>query len=186
MHASLADVLTDLVQNSVEADSDRVTVVLDEGDDVIRISVEDNGPGMDEATLAKAEDPFWSDGVKHPGRRVGLGLPFLKQTAQQCGGRAELVSRPGLGTRVEGSFPADHWDRPPLGDVVLLWVQCLTLDGAKTMSIRRIRRWNDGRVRSYEIERDEVSEALGGLDDAGALGLLRDYVRSLEDEITST
>ena len=184
MHASLADILSDLVQNSIEAGAGRILISLEEGPDEIRFSVEDNGKGMDEDTLARAVDPFWSDGVKHPGRRVGLGIPFLTQTAGQCGGKAEIVSKPGKGTRVEAVFPADHLDLPPIGDVVLCWLQCLTLDGDYAMEIRRIRRESDGRISAYDIDRDEVADALGGLVDAGSLGLLREYIESLEEPPT--
>ena len=183
MHASLADVMVDLAQNGVEAGAGRLSLLLDEGIDEIKFIVEDDGKGMDAATLAKAEDPFWTDGAKHPGRRVGLGIPFLRQTAEQCGGRTDIVSSPGRGTRVEAVFPAANVDLPPIGDVALLWLQCLSLPGEAGITIRRVLRNPDGVAREYAIDREEVSEALGGLEDAGSLGLLREYVRSLEDSL---
>ena len=182
MHASLADILTDLAQNSVEAGADRIELGFDEDPREIRLRISDNGHGMDEATLARAEDPFWTDGVKHPGRQVGLGIPFLRQTAEACGGEAVIASTPGEGTTVTGVFP-DHLDRPPTGDLVLLWLQCLTFDAEYGMCIRRSRLTADGRRTAYEIERAEVVDALGGLTDAGALGLLRDYLTSLEESL---
>jgi hypothetical protein len=185
MHASLADVVADLAQNGIEAGARRLALLLDEGPDEVRIVVEDDGKGMDEEVLAKAEDPFWTDGKKHPGRRVGLGIPFLRQTAEQCGGRADIISAPGEGTRVEAVFPAENVDLPPVGDVVLLWVQCLSLPGGCAMSVRRVLRFPGGEEREYAIDRDEMSEALGGLKDAGALGLLREYVCSLEESLVN-
>ena len=180
MHASLADILADLVQNSVEAGAGFIEVVLEESPERICFEINDNGKGMDQATLEKASDPFWTDGIKHPGRKVGLGIPFLLQTAQQCGGRADIQSAPGKGTTVKADFPARHLDLPPLGDLILLWVQCLSMDGAYQMNIRRVRRTSDGTESSYVVDRAELSDVLGGLDDAGALGLLRDYLTSLE------
>jgi anti-sigma regulatory factor (Ser/Thr protein kinase) len=182
MHASLADILADLTQNSVEAGAGRITVSFSEKSDEIRFSVLDDGKGMDEGTLAKALDPFWSDGIKHPGRRVGLGIPFLRQTADQCGGRVEITSTPGKGTRVEAIFPADNVDLPPVGNLVLLWVQCLSFDGSYGMEIHR-RREFDGREDTYRIDRDQMIEALGGLEDVGALGLLKEYIVSLEESL---
>lgn len=184
MHASLADVLIDLVQNSVEAGALNIAITLDEGQDEISFKVEDDGKGMDQRTLERAEDPFWTDGIKHPGRRVGLGIPFLRQTAAQVGGRVNIDSVPGKGTGVDAVFPADHLDLPPVGNLALLWVQCLTFDGEYGMTIRRRYREPGGLERSYEIDRVELAEALGGLEDAGALGLLRDYIRSLEESLT--
>ena len=185
MHASLADILTDLAQNSVEAGADRIELGFDEEPDIIRIRVRDNGRGMDEATLARAADPFWTDGVKHPGRRMGLGIPFLRQTAEACGGEAIITSAPGKGTTVTGVFP-DHLDRPPIGDLVLLWLQCLTFDADYGMCINRSRQTAGGRRTAFEIERAEVADALGGLEDAGALGLLREYLTSLEESLDET
>ena len=182
MHATLADVLLDIVQNGLEAGADRVDVVLTEEPEEILLRVTDDGKGMDRTTLEGAADPFSTDGIKHPGRRVGLGLPFLRQTAEQTGGSMTITSEPGRGTVVEARFPADHWDRPPLGDPVDLWVPCLSAEGGYRMRITRTRRRGD-RTASYEVERDELREVLGGLDDVGALGLMRDYLRSLEDAL---
>jgi hypothetical protein len=181
MHATLADILTDLVQNSVESGADRIDITLYDGTGEIRFSVADNGRGMDRVALERAEDPFWTDGVKHPGRRVGLGIPLLRQTAEQAGGRVEIDSAPGRGTRVDASFPANHLDRPPLGDPVLLWLQCLIFDGAYGMTIRRVRQSPEGREVSYTLDRAELAEVLGGLEDAFALGALREYLVSQEE-----
>ncbi|PIE04373.1 MAG: ATP-binding protein [Spirochaetales bacterium] len=183
MHASLADMLTDVVQNSVEAGADHIHVLFEESAREIHFSVKDNGKGMSRQTLEKALDPFWSDGEKHPGRRVGLGLPFLRQTAQQCGGRVDIESEPEKGTSVEAFFPADNVDLPPLGDLVLLWMQCLAFEGNYGMNIRRIRRDLSGNGDEYEIDRNEISAVLGGLEDMNSLGLLREYLQSQENAL---
>lgn len=183
MHATLADALLDIVQNGLEAGAERVDVVLSEELETVFLKVTDNGKGMDPETLEGAADPFSTDGIKHPGRRVGLGLPFLRQIAEQTGGEMKITSAPGEGTEVEARFPADHWDLPPLGDPVDLWVPCLSADGDYRMRITRSRRRSGGSRAAYEVERDELQEVLGGLDDVGALGLMRDYLRSLEDAL---
>ncbi len=185
MHASLADGIVDLVQNSIEAAAGDIQLVFRESPDELFFRITDSGRGMDKDTLARAEDPFWTDGIKHPGRRVGLGIPFLRQTAEQCGGRADIRSKPGEGTVIEAVFPADHLDLPPLGDMVLLWVQCLLFAGEHEMRIRRERVGANGRLNSYEIDRAELVDVLGSLEDVGALGLLRDYLRGLEDSLDS-
>ena len=181
MHAALSDILSDLVQNSVEAGASEIRVVFYESPAEVGFSVEDNGKGMDKAELERASDPFRSDGEKHPGRRVGLGIPFLRQCAEQTGGRVDIDSSPGKGTRVKAVFPASHLDLPPSGDIVLLWLQCLTFDGDFNIRIHRSRKDAADGTDEYRIDRAEVSEALGGLEDAGALGLLREYLVSLEE-----
>ncbi len=181
MHAALSDVIFDLFQNSIEAGGMNIGVSFWETADEIHFSVTDDGCGMDFEGLKRAEDPFGSDGLKHPGRRVGLGIPFLRQTAEQTGGRVDIGSVPGKGTRIEAVFPADHLDLPPRGSLVLLWLQCLTFAGNCQLNIHRMCQKSGSRVDEYRIDKAEVSEALGGLEDINALGLLREYLESLEE-----
>jgi len=75
---------------------------LDPGDYVC-LSVVDTGEGMDEATLARAMDPFFT--TKEPGKGTGLGLPMVHGLAQQSGGRLLLKSRKGEGTTAELWLP---------------------------------------------------------------------------------
>jgi PAS domain S-box-containing protein len=67
------------------------------------LSVVDAGEGMDEATLARAMDPFFT--TKEPGKGTGLGLPMVHGLAQQSGGRLLLKSRKGEGTTAELWLP---------------------------------------------------------------------------------
>jgi len=60
------------------------------------IEVQDLGTGMDENTLGRAREPFFS-GFDPPG--MGLGLEIAGLTAEAHGGRLELASTPGKGTR---------------------------------------------------------------------------------------
>jgi PAS domain S-box-containing protein len=67
------------------------------------ISVKDEGEGMDEATLAKAAEPFFT--TKGPGKGTGLGLSMVHGLAAQSKGKLRIVSAPGSGTRVELWLP---------------------------------------------------------------------------------
>ena len=69
----------------------------------IRLSVADTGAGMDEATLARAIEPFFS--TKGVGKGTGLGLSMVHGLASQLGGALAIRSRPGLGTNVELWLP---------------------------------------------------------------------------------
>ncbi len=69
----------------------------------IRLSVSDTGMGMDEVTLTRAIEPFFS--TKDPGRGTGLGLSMAHGLASQLGGALAISSKPGLGTRVELWLP---------------------------------------------------------------------------------
>ena len=69
----------------------------------VRLSVGDTGVGMDETTLARSIEPFFS--TKGIGKGTGLGLSMVHGLASQLGGALTLSSRPGLGTTVELWLP---------------------------------------------------------------------------------
>jgi hypothetical protein len=64
--------------------------------------------------IEKALDPFYTTKKV---RRIGLGLPMLKQAAIQADGNFDIISEPGKGTCVHAEFRHSHIDRQPLGDV---------------------------------------------------------------------
>ena len=74
----------------------------------VRISVRDNGVGMDEATLARIFDPFFT--TKFTGR--GLGLAAVHGIVRTARGYIEARSAPGEGTTLEVSLPASDKKRP--------------------------------------------------------------------------
>lgn len=67
------------------------------------LSVIDTGTGMDEATLARCLEPFFT--TKGPGQGTGLGLSQVVGFVQQCGGTVRIHSKPGDGTRVDVLLP---------------------------------------------------------------------------------
>jgi PAS domain S-box-containing protein len=69
----------------------------------VRLSVSDTGVGMDEPTLARAIEPFFS--TKGIGKGTGLGLSMVHGLAAQLGGALDLRSRAGLGTTIELYLP---------------------------------------------------------------------------------
>jgi PAS domain S-box-containing protein len=64
--------------------------------DYLRLQIVDGGLGMDEATLKRAVEPFFS--TKPVGKGTGLGLSMVHGLAEQLGGLLELTSAPGEGT----------------------------------------------------------------------------------------
>ncbi len=176
MHYAVCDFLLDLVQNSVEAGAGTITVRVDEDDAWLSAAVIDDGKGMDETELKRAKDPFYTDGKKHSGRKVGLGIPFLVQAVEQAGGDYELRSRKGSGTEFGFRFPSAGVDTPPLGDLPGFFLMALCFDGDYELVIRR-----RGPGVRYELRRSELREAVGDLTDAGALVLAEAFLRSQEE-----
>jgi CheY-like chemotaxis protein len=67
------------------------------------LSLTDTGEGMDEDTLGRAIDPFFT--TKEVGKGTGLGLPMVHGLAEHSGGQLVLRSRKGQGTTAELWFP---------------------------------------------------------------------------------
>jgi signal transduction histidine kinase len=75
---------------------------LDEGR-YVRLVVSDTGAGMDDDTLRRAIEPFFS--TKEVGKGTGLGLSMIHGLALQLKGALRLFSEPGRGTRAELWLP---------------------------------------------------------------------------------
>jgi PAS domain S-box-containing protein len=80
----------------------------------IALTITDRGTGMDQATLARAMEPFFT--TKGLGRGTGLGLSMVHGFAEQSGGRFTLCSQQGEGTTAEIWLPmAEDVVRPAVG-----------------------------------------------------------------------
>jgi len=110
--------MLDIAENSIDAGASRIDITLKESsaEDTIIFYIRDNGKGMDAETLAKASDPFFST-KKVRTRRFGLGIPLLKQAAEECNGAFSIESSPGKGTLISVRFQRSHIDRKPLGNM---------------------------------------------------------------------
>lgn len=176
MQKAIADYIEDTAHNAMESGAGLVLVEAVESGEWFRVTVADNGPGMDEAGRARAMDPFGTDPAKHPGRRVGLGLPFLAEAARASGGQFDLRSEPGTGTSVHFAFDRSNVDAPPAGDLALTWTALMNFaTGRCELSIRRERGG-----RGWAVTRSELEDAAGPLDRADALSRAGGFFRDLE------
>jgi two-component system sensor histidine kinase RegB len=110
----LLQALGALVKNAFDATGDRgsVALALTASGDRLRCQIEDDGPGMDAGTLARAGDPFFT--TKEPGRGMGLGLFLSRVLAERLGGRLDLLSVPGSGTKVSFEIPVKGAELAPV------------------------------------------------------------------------
>lgn len=106
--------ITDISANSLRAGATEICLDIRETPEMITIRIADNGSGMDGETMARVANPFYTTRTT---RKVGLGLPFLIQNAEQTGGRVTLRSARGKGTEVTAEFRVSHIDCPPWGDL---------------------------------------------------------------------
>lgn len=94
----------------------------------VRLSVRDEGHGMDAATLARATEPFFT--TKGVGKGTGLGLSMVHGLAEQLGGGLELESVSGAGTTASlwipvaagADVPSPHGEPAPAREAVSLHI----------------------------------------------------------------
>jgi signal transduction histidine kinase len=97
-------VLLNLVNNAVEAFSDAAITLqteYDVVDNVVRISVSDNGPGIDEAIRNK----LFNENITTKVNGHGYGLPVCRQIVEHHGGSIRLESRKDHGAKFIMTFP---------------------------------------------------------------------------------
>jgi anti-sigma regulatory factor (Ser/Thr protein kinase) len=108
--------ILDIAENSVQAKAKNIKLSIEEDSvsDRLRIVIKDNGKGMNPQSVAKVTNPFFTSRTT---RKVGLGIPFLKEAAENCNGYLKIESAEGIGTTMEVEFQRSHIDRMPLGDL---------------------------------------------------------------------
>lgn len=164
--------IMDILQNSTRAKATEITleVIEKKVDDMMILRFIDNGCGMDEATLQKVLNPFFTTRTT---RKVGLGLSLLKQNAEQTGGNLAITSQLGVGTTVTATFGLSNIDRPPLGDVA----GTVVLTASAYPEIRFIFHYQTDSI-DYTFDTQEVNEALEGdsIQDPEIIQYLREMI----------
>lgn len=107
------NLLTNAAQ-AVGARGGRIDVKLVVEGDQVRLSVRDTGPGMDEATLRRVFEPFFT--TRPQGTGTGLGLAIVQGIVAAHGGQVRATSAPGQGSTFEVSLPLHAADAAS-GDV---------------------------------------------------------------------
>ena len=117
--------ILDIAKNSVKAKASLIEVIINEDEEknLLSIGINDNGSGMTEEFLQRVRDPF---STTRTTRKVGMGIPLFEAASVQCGGKLDITSEVGVGTKVLATFQYDHIDRAPLGDMTgtiktLIW-----------------------------------------------------------------
>ncbi|NQV02435.1 MAG: ATP-binding protein [Bacteroidia bacterium] len=109
--------ILDIAENSIRAKAENIMIMITEDmkNDLITLTIEDDGDGMDDKIKELALDPFFST---KKDKKVGLGLAFLSQSTEEAGGAMKVESEPGSGTKVTATFRVGHIDRKPLGNLI--------------------------------------------------------------------
>jgi len=165
--------IMDILQNSTRAKATEITleVLEDHAKDTLTLVFKDNGCGMDEETVQKVINPFFTTRTT---RKVGLGLPLLKQNTEQTGGSMTIDSKVGVGTTVTAVFGLTHLDTPPMGDLA----GTLVLTISAYPDIRFIFHYKRDDEVDYTLDTDEVYEILDGMsiNDPDVIASLKEMV----------
>jgi hypothetical protein len=115
---TLSEHIFDLAQNSINAGASSILIRLEENlrDNVLTITVKDDGQGIKPDNLSKVKETFFTT-RPHSKRHVGLGLALMDATCQQAGGELTVESEYRHGATVVATMLHDHIDRPPTGDI---------------------------------------------------------------------
>ncbi len=171
--------IMDIAQNSISAEADLIEISITENTvtDCYRIEISDNGKGMTADFLAKVTDPYVTSRTT---RKVGLGLPLLKQNAERSGGSMKILSQPGKGTAVTADFGLKNIDRPPLGDIA----GTIVLLAAANLKIRFIYRHitEKGEYRFDTKEANEMLEEMP-ISEPGVIRFLKEMIKENLQEI---
>ena len=148
--------ILDIIQNSLSAGASRIEIQVweDVEHNLLTITIQDNGRGMTPEQVERVTDPFFTSRTT---RRVGMGLPLYRQSAEQSGGTLRIESEVGVGTTVTATFVYDHLDRPPVGDLANAVV--LMMSANPDHWFKFVYRYNQ---QSYSIDTQEINDSLEG------------------------
>ncbi|HHV99549.1 MAG TPA: ATP-binding protein [Clostridiaceae bacterium] len=149
--------LLDIIRNSTAAGARniKVQILADINEDELRIIIEDDGIGMDNELLERVTNPFTTTRTT---RKIGMGIPLLKASAEMSSGELKIDSVKGKGTVVCATFKISHIDRPPLGDIASTMTGLI----AAEPEIEFILNLNSDNG-SFKFDTTEIKEKLGGV-----------------------
>lgn len=173
--------ILDIVQNSLQAGAEKVTIDLTRNSDtgVMVLKICDNGKGMSPEVVEKAIDPFYTSSVK---KKVGLGLPLLRQNAELTGGTFSIESEVSLGTKVMAVFNFNHIDMIPMGDLGITFKTLIAANPSKDFVLTQMADDKEFIMDTAEI-RNELEEI--SIDTKEILDFIAAMIRENQEVFTN-
>lgn len=167
----------DIVKNSVTANATliEITVELQRESDKLTIQIKDNGKGMSEEMVSKVTDPFVTTRTT---RKVGMGIPLFKYSAESTGGSFAIESKLSVGTTVTANYMLSSIDRMPLGDITETVITLI--QGSPEIDFIYAVKEKD---KNFTLDTREIKETLQGISIAS--GEVLDFLRSYISENTA-
>lgn len=174
--------ILDTLQNSVTAGATLIELKIDElpDKDEYWLKFRDNGKGMDSEMVKNVTDPFFTTRTT---RKVGLGIPLLKQNAERTGGNMTIQSTQGKGTEVDVMFRYNHIDRLPTGDIA--GILALTVSSYPTIDFIYTHNTPDG---TFIFDTIEIKDTLGDLpiSNPKVIAFMKDLISDNLEEIKAS
>ena len=110
IEGEVKQILYNLIRNAIQASPSgaEVSVRTNHDDREIAVGIEDRGPGIPDEILPRIFDPFFSTKRADAQAGMGLGLSVSQSLVEAMGGRIEVTSQPGKGSRFCAIFPRRH------------------------------------------------------------------------------
>lgn len=173
--------ILDIAQNSITAGATLTEIVVNENTEekTLLIGIYDNGSGMSEEQVKNVIDPFFTTRTT---RRVGMGIPLFKMSAEQTGGSFKIESQKGVGTKIEALFKTDSIDFTPLGDIASTIVTIVSMNTDKEFLHRRI--FNG---KEFTFSTTEIKKILDGvpLSEPSVMNWLEEYLNEQYNELSN-
>jgi len=161
--------LLDILENSAKAGAKSVCVDFSWSANRLQVRIGDDGPGLPPEIAADPTDPYRTTRRERP---VGLGLSFLRQSAEETGGWVRVESVPGKGVTVTAEFAFGTVDAKPVGDlpgvltiVAATWPDLdlkVTVRSELVLDMQAVKAELDGVPPSHPAVRTFVAELLEG------------------------
>lgn len=160
--------LLDLAQNSISAGAKHISMKLSlYENDELHFFIKDDGDGMDSTLVKEVLSPFVTSRTT---RKVGMGIPLIKESAESTGGTFKLNSTLQKGTDLLAVLNTKHIDCIPIGDIAESFVSLICANpqtpeftlalesplGSETYQTEELKRMLDG----VELTEPEVIEWL--------------------------
>ena len=167
--------ILDIVQNSIRANATLIEISINEdtNSNIMEIEISDNGCGMSEEFLKDVTNPFRTTRTT---RKVGLGVPMFKSAAELTGGKFDITSELGRGTKVTAVFVHNSIDRQPLGDMAFTIASLV--NSAPDIEFVYTHTFNG---MSFDFDTREIRKTLGSevpLTQPEVLSWIEDYINN--------
>lgn len=179
----------DIVQNSVKAKASLIKIIVSVNpfQKTMEITIIDDGCGMTDEQVKKVINPFFTTRTT---RKVGLGVPFFKMSADMTGGDFKIESEISKGTKIWAFYHTDHLDMMPLGDMAATMVSLISvnpdIDFIYTYNVIGLNS-DDETANSFVMSTKEIKAIMEGLpiNSPDVLSFIKDFINQNSLEINT-